>query len=164
MLERFADPSGHRLRANVRDGLRDLLSLKRAAAEALRPKGESRLLIAAYNAENPEHPWKPDDAYLFFSTSDDGAAWPMHLRLLFAALLPRLAKRVPGLLEGLDSAEVERLRGKAQAAAAEHVESLADYQVNGLAAGDRAYRGEGRANFPHDMEPEDTVSKAVHRS
>ena len=167
LLERLAAEGGllhvHGL-GDVRSRVRDLLNLRRAAKEARRPKVASTVLIAAYDAMHPGRPWASDTAYLRFSTSDtDGAAWPMQLRLQFAALLPRLAEHVPGLLADLGEAEVESLRVKTQVAAPEHFKTLAAYEENALAAGKAAFNGKGRANFPHGMPAEERRLHAICR-
>ena len=168
VLECFANPRQH-IRADVRDRIRGLLARSRELAEALQPKAECVALIDAYNARNPTHPWAPDNEYLRFSISDsalpgdDGAGWPMPLRVLFAALLPRLAEVVPGCCDGLDPAVVESARKKVAAAAPEHFESLPSYEANALAAGERAFKGEARLNFPLNMDAEARRRHAVCR-
>ena len=169
VLEHFAYPSRHDLRADVRDRFRGLLDRRRKAAEALQPKAASRALIHAYNAHNPTDLWAADNEYHRFSISDsalpddDGVGWPMPLRVLFAALMPRLAAAVRGLLDGLDPTVVERARKKAAAAAPEHFKSLPFYETNALEAGERAFRGEAQLNFPCGMDPEARRLHAICR-
>ena len=83
----------------------------------------------------------------------------MPLRETFAALLPDLARQVPGLLDGLDADDVMMLRTRAEAAAPAHVKSLVGFQKHALAAGEKAFSGQGDLNFPATMAPE---ARRVH--
>ena len=114
-------------------------------------------LIDAFNVQNPQQQWGADREYLQFSTKDFAGAdgewpgWPMPMRETFAALLPDLARQVPGLLDGLDADDVMMLRTQAEMAAPAHVKSLEGFQKHALAAGEKAFSGQSVVQFINEV-------------
>ena len=146
------------LRLEVLKFLKERAAREEAELEASQPKAACGELVDAYNAANEGNPWSRDCAYLQFGVSDDASyfdeqrpGWPEAIRLLVAALLPLLAARVPGLLNGLDQNLIEQVRAFAAKAVPKHVASLPGFQQHALAAAVKARAGEGTANFPEGM-------------
>jgi len=134
------------------------------------PKAVCSDLTHAYNAANEGNPWCMDYAYLQFANSDDASCieeqrpgWPVAVRYLVAALLPRLATCVPGLLNDLDENLIEPMRVLAAQAVPLHVASLPRFEEHALAAGEKARDGVGVSNYPEGMTPKKRELHAICR-
>ena len=158
------------LRRELLTFLKERAAREEAELEASQPKAACSELVDAYNAANEGSPWSRDHAYIQFGNEDNASyfdekrpGWPEAIRYLVAALLPRLATCVPGLLDGLDKNLSEAMRALAAEAVPEHVASLPPFEEHALAAGRKAFAGEGITNFPSGMSPSARELHAICR-